>query len=480
MRINVLFFRIVIAAVLSAGLGVFASGQPVAEVDAVVQKAIAGKAFPGAGVAVVHHGKVVFAKGYGLADVEAGTPVTETTAFQIASVTKQFTAAGIMLLVEKGKIGLDDALGKYVPQVPAKWSGVTIRQLLNQVSGIPNYNSGDRLDASKVYTQGEIIELMRDVRMSFEPGTGWEYSNTNYLLLGLVIEKASGMPYAKYMSEKVFKPLGMDSTLVNSKGVAVKNAARGYSFSQGKWVLTEIGDPGLPFAAGAIVSTPTDMAKWALAVTEGKLLKRASWDEAFASGKTADGKATNYGFGWYTAKFGDTAYLYHSGGIAGFGAYHSRFPADHLSVIVLTNTVGTSTRLATDIASLYLPKVAAAVAAETKAAEAARSAAAIEDKDPETTKFLRGVFEGMLRGEGDPALFSADMKAFLFPERIKQLKGPLGSQGPIKAFELMSAGNDGGAKTRRYRVTLESGMKVRANFVIDADGKISSAGVGRE
>jgi D-alanyl-D-alanine carboxypeptidase len=479
MKLTVLFSSIVFLTCYTMGVSVFAS-QATPEVDAVVQKAIDAKVIPGAGVAVVRNGKVVFSKGYGLADVDAATPVTENTAFQIASVTKQFTAAGIMLLVEQGKIKLDDGVGKYVAAVPATWGGVTLRQLLNQVSGIPNYNAGERLDPNKVYTKTEILDLMRDVRMSFEPGTRWEYSNTNYFLLGLVIEKVSGKSYADYMRDKVFKPLGMDSTVINAKGVNVKNAARGYSQSQGKWQVTEIGDPGLPYAAGAIISTPVDMAKWAIAVSEGKLLKRTSWDEAFAPGKTADGKPTNYGFGWYSARFGDVPYIYHSGGIAGFGAFHSRFPADNLSIVVMTNTIGTSTSIANDIAAAYLPRVAAAIAAEKKAVEAARNAQAIEDKDPETTKFLRGVFEGMLRGEGDPAIFDAEMQKFLFPDRIKQLKGPLGSQGPVKAFELMSAENPNGTKVRRYRVTLESGMRVRVLFTVDEQGKIAGANVGRD
>jgi CubicO group peptidase (beta-lactamase class C family) len=480
MKVLDLFSRILFMAFLTAGLGVLASGQAAADIDAVVMKAIEAKAIPGAGVAVVRDGKAVFTKGYGLADIDAGTPVTERTAFQIASVTKQFTAVGVMLLAEKGKVKLDDPLGKYVPEAPAKWSVVTIRQLLNQTSGIPNYNEGERLNGDKVYTKAEIIDLMRDVPMTSEPGTRWEYSNTNYFLLGMVIEKASGKPYADYMRQRVFKPLGMNSTLVNAKGVVVKNAASGYSPSKGKWERTEIGDPGLPFAAGAIVSTPADMARWAIAVSDGKLLKKTSWDEIFASGKTADGKQTNYGFGWYLAKFGDTPYVFHSGGIAGFGAYHMRFPADNLSVVVMTNTSGASTRIANDIAGLYLPKVAAVIAEEAKARDAARNAQPIEDTDPETTKFLRGVFEGFLRGEGDPALFSAEMQKLLFPDRIKQLKGPLGSQGPIKAFELLSAENKGGTKARRYRITFESGMKVRGDFVIDAEGKISTAGFGRQ
>ena len=395
-------------------------------------------------------------------------------------MTKQFTAAGIMLLVEKGKLKLDDPVGKYVADLPGKWNAVTIRQLLNQISGIPNYNAGGRLDPNKVYTKSEIIDLMRDVPMAFEPATRWEYSNTNYFLLGLVIEKASGRSYSDFMREKVFKPLDMDSTYVNAKGLTAKYPASGYSPVQGKWQRTEIGDPGLPYAAGAIVSTPVDMAKWAAAVTEGKLLKKASWDEAFASGKTTDGKPTNYGFGWNSGNLGGVPFIAHSGGIQGFGAYHVRFPADNLSVVVMTNTVGTSTQIAHEIAGVYLPKVAAALAAEAKAREAARTAAAIEDTDPQTTKFLRGVFEAMLRGEGDPALFSPDFQKVMFPERIKQLKGPLGTQGPIKNFELLSAEDPAGAKIRRYRVTLESGMKVRVVFNLDPQSKIAGANVRPE
>lgn len=478
MKVNAVFFRLLVVIILTAAGGVFVTAQSVADVDAVVQKAIASRAMPGAGVAVVRGGKVLIAKGYGLADVDAATPVTESTAFQIASVTKQLTAAGVMLLVEKGKVKLDDPVVKYVPEVPAKWSGVTVRQLLNQVSGIPNYNAGGRFDPNKVYTKPEVLDGMREVPLSSEPGVRWEYSNTNFFLLGLVIEKVSGKPYADFMRDQVFKPLGMDSTLVNAKGLAIKNAARGYSL-QGKWVITEISDPGFPYAAGAIVSTPADMAKWAIAVGEGKLLKKTSWDETLASGKTADGKSTNYGFGWNLGTLGES-YIAHSGGIQGFGTYHVRFPAHDLSVVVMTNTIRVATDLANDIAGVYLPKVAEAVAAEVKKAEAARNAAAIEDADPETTKFLKSVFEGMARGEGDRSLFAEDFAKVMFPDRIKTLKGPLGNEGAVKTLELLAAENKDGIKVRRYRAIFESGMRVRVTFTLDAQGKIAGTVVGRE
>jgi D-alanyl-D-alanine carboxypeptidase len=387
-----LFAKLLFLALLSVSAGVVGSAQTVADIDAVVQKAFDAKNIPGAGVAVVRRGKVVLTKGYGTADIESGTLANGKTGFQIASVTKQFTAAGIMLLVEEGKLKLDDTLGKFVSDVPAKWNTVTIRQLLNQISGIPNYTMGGKLLSDKVYTKAEIIGLVKDVPMTFEPGTQWEYSNTNYYLLGMVIEKVSGRAYPDFMRDRIFKPLGMESTVVNTSGLKIKNAGVGYNFGGGNWQKTSA-DPSQPFAAGAIVSTAEDMAKWAIAVSQGKLLKKTSWDEILMSGKLTDGKLTNYGFGWNIGKMGEVEYIGHSGGIQGFGSYHVRFPADDLSVVVMTNTVGTSTKIANDIAALYLPKVAAALAAQAAAQKAQQNAAAITDTDLETTKFLRGVFE---------------------------------------------------------------------------------------
>ncbi len=342
------FARVLFLAVLTAAFGVGASAQAVADVDAVVQKMIDAKTIPAAGVAVVRDGKVVVAKGYGMADIEAGTAANESTGFQIGSVTKQFTAAGIMLLVEDGKLKLDDTLAKYVPDVPAKWSGITIRQLLNQVSGIPNYTAGGKLVHEKIYAKAEILGLVKDLPTGFEPGTKWEYSNTNYFLLGMVIEKASGKSYPDYMNGRVFKPLGMTSTVVKTSGLKIKYEAAGYDLASGKWQRATLDDPSQPFAAGAIVSTPADMAKWTIAVGEGKLLKKTSWDEALASGKLADGKPTNYGFGWQIGKLGETDYVSHNGGIGGFTSYHVRFPAENLSIVVLVNTVsGAPTQLGT-------------------------------------------------------------------------------------------------------------------------------------
>jgi CubicO group peptidase (beta-lactamase class C family) len=454
------------------------SAQTTADVDSVVQKAIDAKNIPAAGVAIIRDGKVILAKGYGSADIDSNTLANENTEFQIASVTKQFTAAGIMLLVEDGKLKLDDTLGKFVSDAPDFWKGITIRQLLDQISGIPNYTAGGKLISDKSYSKAEIIDLVKDAPLRFAPGTRWEYSNTNYFLLGMVIEKASGKSYPDYMRDRIFKPLGMSSTFINTSGLTFKNAATGYNSVGGKWEKARLDDASQPFAAGAIVSTPADMAKWSIAVAEGRLLKKASWDEAFASGKLTDGKATNYGFGWEIGKIGDVSYLAHSGGIAGFGSYHIRFPAENLSIVVLTNTAGRATGLANEIAGVFLPKVASALAAQKAAQEAARNAPAIADADPETTRSLRSVFEGLTKGEADATLFSLEFQKLMFPDRIKQ-STPMTGQ-VLKSFELMTSETADSIKRRQYRATFESGMKVRVFFTVDAQGKIAGVNVRPE
>jgi len=472
-----LFRALAQTALLTLAIAAGAAAQGVAEVDAIVKKVLDANAAPSVGVAVVRDGKVIVAKGYGLTDVAAGTKADENTGFQIASVTKQFTAAGIMLLVEEGKIKLDDPLSKHVADVPQKWDAVTIRQLLNQVSGIPNYTAGGKLVSDKTYTKPEIVGLVRDVPMSFDPGTRWEYSNTNYFLLGMVIEKVSGKSYPDYMRDRIFKPLGMDSSVINTSGLAIRNAAAGHIFANGKWEKSGNDDPSQPFAAGAIVSTPTDMGKWAAAVSEGKLPKKSSWDEAFAPAKLSDGKLTNYGFGWEVGTPGDVGYVAHSGGIRGFNSYHVRFPSENVSVVVLVN--GNSrvpTELARDIAGVFSPKVAAFQTAQ----RAAKNVASIEDKDPDTSKFLKGMFERMISGEIKPEEFSPEMQKNIFPDQVNALKGPLGSQGGVKSFELLTAESLDGGKRRIYRATFASGLKARVNFFVDAQGKIAGAGVRPE
>lgn len=475
---KVIFVKSAVARALAAGIFSVAAiasahAQTAADIDALVNKALADKAAPSAAIAVVKDGKVVLTKSYGQADVDAKAAADENTLYQLASVTKQFTATAIMMLAEDGKLSVNDTLGKHLTDAPAAWRGVTIRQLMNQVSGIPSYTEGGKLNREKIYSSAEILGLVKDTPMVFPAGERFHYSNTNYYLLGMIIEKVSGKSYPDFMKDRIFKPLGMTNTAVNTTGLKLKNAAIGHAMESGSWKKRFTEDPSQPWAAGAIVSTASDMAKWALAQGDTKLLKKASWDEIWASAKLTDGSSSPYGFGWRAGNFGDTSFWNHGGSIAGFQSHITRFPNENLSVVVLANSNSRFPELmAFDIAGLYIPKVATAAAAQ----RAAANAKPIEDADPETTKFLRASFEKMITAEISPDLFDEKFRAMLFPDRIKELGSRLGGQGAIKSFELMRAENSEAGKRRGYRITFDGGLKLNANFTIDPQGKIAGAG----
>lgn len=456
-----------VLAILLFALSTFA--QTIADVDATVQKLVDSKTIPGAAVAIVRDGKVVLTKAYGAADIEAKVSADENTKYEIGSVTKQFTAEGIMMLVEDGKVNLEDSVVKYLLDVPEIWKSVTVRQLLNQVSGIKNYTAVNKIVLEKEYTAKEILDMVRDLPLEFEPGTKWQYSNTNYYLLGLIIEKASGKSYADFMKERIFKPLGMNSTFVNTSGLKIEKKAAGYSPNKDGWHLQAPANPTQPFAAGAIVSTAADMAKWEIALETGKLLNKNSYEQMWTSGKLADGKLTNYGFGWQVSKIGEVDFFGHNGGIAGFSSQILRFPKENLSVAVLVNGATRETdKLAYTIAGLYLPKVAEALAEREKKVNETAA-----DTDEATTKFLRETLEKFAAGEDVKDRFTPDAQANLFPDKAAQLKGLLSNFGAIKSFELVMDETIPQGKRRSYRVSFAA-VKVRFTFAVTPEGKIAS------
>jgi CubicO group peptidase (beta-lactamase class C family) len=403
-------------------------------VDDVVRKLINERKIQGAGIAVVKDGKVLTLKGYGFENAETKLAASENTVFEIASLTKQFTA-GVMMLVEDGKIKLDDAIGNYLKTLPEKSRIVTIRKLLNQTSGIKNYTAVEPLLVpEKACKPDEIIARVANAPLEFQPGAKWAYSNTNYFLLGLLIERALGKSYAAFIRERVFEPLGMTATRVNENSLQIKNRAVGYEPSKDGFQPAAKTDASQPFAAGAILSTAADMVKWDAALSNEKLLKRLSLDEMFAAGKLADGSRTRYGMGWIVTKIGGADLIGHSGGITGFTSNITHFPNEKLTVIVLLNSVGNfAEKLALDIAGLSLPNVAQAVAERSKPAEK------IADADEKTTAFLRETMEKFARGEEDVKnRFTSDAQASLFPDKAKALSGFLLKQGAIKSFELVA------------------------------------------
>jgi D-alanyl-D-alanine carboxypeptidase len=310
----------------------------------------------GLSIAIVKAGIITKAKGYGFANAELNVPATERTVYQWASVTKQFTGAAIQLLAVDGKLKIDDLLFKYYAAAPRAWSNVTLRHLLTHTSGIKSYTSipGFGKNPRKDYMGEEIIDLVRNLPLEFKPGERHNYSNTGYYLLGYVVEKVSGLNYGEFVAARIFRPLNMETASFNDRSRIVPNRASGYTRVDGKLHNAEFVSPSQPFAAGGLIGTALDLAKWDAALYSDILLSRAARDEMWAPMKLNSGENFPYGFGWSFGKFRDRPYMAHGGGIPGFSTYIARFTEDKLTVIVLMNSGGDAQKIANQIAAMEM------------------------------------------------------------------------------------------------------------------------------
>ncbi|HEU4565846.1 MAG TPA: serine hydrolase domain-containing protein, partial [Gemmatimonadaceae bacterium] len=295
----------------------------------------------GMSVHIARGSKTIFSRAFGLADAEGGVAATPHTVYRIGSITKQFTAAAVMQLVEQGKLSLDDDFTKYVPEFPARGRRVTIRQLLDHTSGIRSFNLlGDAWLARShdERSQREMIDLIASAPYDFEPGTWWVYSNSGYYLLGVVIERVSGQSYADYLRDHVFARAGLTATTYCDERAIIPNRARGYQLIEGRMVNTLPLSMSQLFAAGAICSTAPDLARWAQALHDGRVVSRQSY-EMMATGATlADGTRRSYGFAMNVASLLGHRKLEHSGWATGAVSVLVHYPDDSLTIAILTNT----------------------------------------------------------------------------------------------------------------------------------------------
>jgi CubicO group peptidase (beta-lactamase class C family) len=332
-------------------------------IDRFVATEMARQRVPGVAVGIYTNGKITMVKGYGLANIELAVPATPATIFQSGSMGKQFTSAAIMMLVEEGKVGLDDSLPKYFPGAPASWRGITIRNLLSHTSGLADYASdsntapGAPINLRADYTEDQLVRIIETFPIEFAPGEKWEYCNSNYLLLGAVIRKATGKFYGDFLQERVFRPLGMNSTRVISEADIIPNRASGYELVNGQLKNQEWVSPSFNTTAdGALYFNVLDLAKWDEALYGEKLLKRSSFDQMWTVAKLANGQPNpaHYGFGWFVDTINGHRVIEHSGTWQGFRTYIARYVDDRLTVVVLTN-LGESepAKIAHGIAGLY-------------------------------------------------------------------------------------------------------------------------------
>ncbi|MGH9710190.1 MAG: serine hydrolase domain-containing protein, partial [Candidatus Acidiferrales bacterium] len=268
-----------------------ATTAPANNVDSYVLQAMHEQKIPGLALAVVHDGKIVKAKGYGLADIELNVPVMPQTVFESGSIGKQFAATAVMMLVEEGKIGLNDKITKYFPDAPASWRDITVRNLLSHTSGIKNYTEGKEVDYRKDYTEDELLKIAESTPLDFAPGTGWNYSNTGFVVLGILIHKVTGEFYGDFLQQRIFRPLGMDTTRIISETDIIRNRASGYRLVKGEWKNQDWVSPSLNTTAdGSLYFSVLDLAKWDAALYTDKLLKRASLDQMWTIAKLNNGQ----------------------------------------------------------------------------------------------------------------------------------------------------------------------------------------------
>ena len=345
-------------------------GVVAARVDSIARAAVASGRVPGLSIAVVRGSDTLVMAGWGLADVENGVRAGAQTVYRIGSITKQFTAALVLMAEREGRLRLDDSVQQYVPAFPTPGGRVTIRHLLNHTSGIPNYTALGATWRAVMHldlSEDSLLGLVRRRPPDFRPGERFQYSNTNYFLLGTILERVYGRPYAELVRSRLTEPRRLRATRYCDTAPIMPDRAQGYEPGPGGRGVenAEYISMTLPFAAGGLCSTVGDLVSWTRALQEGRLLT-GLYAAMTTPGRLADGAPTGYGFGLFVDTLGGHRRIWHSGGINGFSASLDAYPDDSLIVVVLTNTEArNAARIASLVAraSLGLPLGGAAPAA---------------------------------------------------------------------------------------------------------------------
>ena len=311
---------------------------------------------PGAAIIAVKDGQVVFRKGYGMANLELGVAIEPDMIFRIGSITKQFTAVSILMLMEQGKLNLSDEITKFLPDYPTQDRKITIEHLLTHTSGIKSYTGlPEWLPLwRKDLKMTELIDLFKNKPMEFAPGDGWNYNNSAYVLLGAIIEKITGQSYSDFVEKNIFAPLEMKQSFYDNTQRIIPRRTAGYARNGTTFANAQYLSMTQPHAAGSLISTVDDLAKWDAALYTEKLVKQESLKKAWTPFVLNDGRATKYGYGWGVTTLEGEKMLTHSGGINGFTCDAARLPESKVYVAILTNREGGTANL--------VPKIAAMVA----------------------------------------------------------------------------------------------------------------------
>jgi CubicO group peptidase (beta-lactamase class C family) len=450
--------------------------KQLASIDNFVNHDMASRRIPGLELGIYSRGSILLAKGYGLANVELNVPVKPETLMQSGSVGKQFVSAAIMMLVEEGKISLDDSITKYFPDAPAAWKPILIKNLLSHTSGLAEYESPDRTGPNGPFylrldfTEDELAKKIEALPIEWPAGEKWDYRNTNYALLGFIIHKITGMPYAEFLSERIFKPLGMASTRLISDRDIIPNRAAGYEIDSNdelknqEWVSPTFNST----ADGTLYFNVLDLAKWDEALYGTKLLKQSSLDRIWTVYPLNDGKPNpaGYGFAWMIGAQDGHRRIEHGGAWQGFTCRISRYPDDSLTVAVLTNLE--AGRSNTGV-------IAHVVAGLVNPALTVPKLEAIADNQPELAERLKKLLDENVAGKDIRPETSPQLAALLTPEASKRWQQSLAKLWPGGTLTLVKRdkGPEGGPQwISTYRLS-KGGDATLLVFGLGSDGKIA-------
>ncbi len=333
------------------------------QVNNYIRQEMLRRHIPGLSLAVVQQGQPVLLAGYGQSNLEWEIGAAPDTVYEIASVTKLFTAMAIMMLVESGRLSLSDTIGQYLPEMPRTWHAITLQHILTHQSGLkpytdmPRYWETTRHDLSRE----EILGLVRDLPLRFTPGERSAYDNTGYYLLGLILERASGLSYADFLQQRIFAPLQMNDTRANDYAAIVSRRAAGYSLRAGQHVNKPYYSTAGTFSAGILLSTVADLAKWDVAVRRHILIAPQTHAQMLTPHPSVQGNEQEFGYwhglGWFLLKHNGHPFAGHNGGIQGFASSYAHFLQRDLTVILLCNldNIETPHEIALRVADFYLP-----------------------------------------------------------------------------------------------------------------------------
>lgn len=403
-----------------------------ADIDQIAEQALAATGVPSASVSVVQEGRVIYEKAYGKARLDPATPAQPQMRYSIGSISKQFTATAILMLAEQGKLTLDDRVAKFVPGL-TRGNEVTIRQLLSHTSGYQDYWPQDYVPPLMLEptTAQKILDLWARKPLDFDPGTRWQYSNTNYVIAGLIVEKASGMPLLEFLRNRIFKPLGMLSVAdVNESTLTATDPTGYFRYALGPPRPAPKEGRGWLFAAGELAMTADDLQKWNMSIINQTLLKPASYKELETEVLLKDGSPTGYALGIGVTRWNGHRVLQHGGEVSGFTSTSMLLPDDRVAIVVLTNqdAAEASAIIARGVRERLMQSVA----------------------DPKEDALVSKLLEELAQGKIDRSLFTANANAYFSEQALRDYSASLSPLGRVEGVKQDTTSLRGGMTYRHY------------------------------